>query len=299
VLRSCGPILFVAASARISNEHKACLDQVALSLGQDPRSQLVIDGHRDSSERAGTSLTRATNSRDYLVTEKGIDSKRITVRDYGDTCPDESGGPRLNRRVEPWVIPAGANVSDVNAFKRCAPGSAPRLVNEPPAKPTESKPARKPGRTKPGATADLEDEPVDQTRPRSAEVALAKGVEPIILGRNAAIKATTLERIRTKMTSGTVRVYIDTDGAADYRDFKLAGPSRIVVDLPGVRSGPRARAPVSAGGLVERVRTGEPEPGTTRVVLDLNSPVNYRVTREGSSLVIIVGETRIAAKAAR
>ncbi|HKP85829.1 MAG TPA: OmpA family protein [Blastocatellia bacterium] len=124
----CGPIFFPYNSARINNEHKACLDEIALRMQQDPRSALAIDGHRDSSERVGISLTRANNARDYLVNEKGIDSARIRIRNFGDTCPHESGDPNLNRRVEFWILPEGADVSAIDPLKRCASGASPSVI---------------------------------------------------------------------------------------------------------------------------------------------------------------------------
>jgi hypothetical protein len=151
----CGPIFFPFNSARINNEHKACLDDIALKLQADPRASVVIDGHRDSSERVGISLTRANNARDYLVNEKGIDAARITVRNYSDTCPHESGDPNLNRRVEFWIVPDGASASDIDAMKKCAAGSTPQIVTtETPARSVERRrprrraprrPARRPG----------------------------------------------------------------------------------------------------------------------------------------------------------
>ncbi|HEY3135687.1 MAG TPA: OmpA family protein, partial [Blastocatellia bacterium] len=140
----CGPIFFPFNAARITNEHKACLDEIALRMQQDPRSSLLIDGHRDSSERVGISLTRANNARDYLVNEKGIDSARITVRNFGDTCPHESGDPNLNRRVEFWIIPADGRASDVDALKKCGAGATPQVITtEEPAPSVEKKPARR------------------------------------------------------------------------------------------------------------------------------------------------------------
>jgi len=126
----CGPIFFRYNSARINNEHKACLDEIALRMQQDPRAALLVDGHRDSSERVGISLTRANNARDYLVNEKGVDSARITVRNFGDSCPHESGDPNLNRRVEFWIIPADGNAADVDGLKKCSPGATPRLITD-------------------------------------------------------------------------------------------------------------------------------------------------------------------------
>ncbi|HET9530410.1 MAG TPA: OmpA family protein [Blastocatellia bacterium] len=147
-LSPCGPIFFPFNSARINNEHKACLDEIALQLQQDPRAQVVIDGHRDSSERVGISLTRANNARDYLVTERGIDAARITVRNFSDTCPHESGDPNLNRRVEFWILPDRATIEGITELKRCASGSSPQVVTtEEPAPSVE--PRRRPARRTP------------------------------------------------------------------------------------------------------------------------------------------------------
>jgi hypothetical protein len=140
----CGPIFFPYNGARINNEHKACLDDIALRLQGDPRSSVVIDGHRDSSERVGISLTRANNARDYLVNEKAIDSARITVRNFGDTCPHDSGDPNLNRRVEFYFIPDGANVSGIDSLKKCASGASPQVITtEEPAPASDRRPPRR------------------------------------------------------------------------------------------------------------------------------------------------------------
>jgi len=143
-LSPCGPIFFPYNSARINNEHKACLDEIALRMQQDPRASLVIDGHRDSSERVGISLTRANNARDYLVNEKAVDSARITVRNFGDTCPHDSGDPNLNRRVEFWIVPADSSADAIASLKKCGSGATPQIITtEEPAPSVDKKPARR------------------------------------------------------------------------------------------------------------------------------------------------------------
>jgi hypothetical protein len=105
---------------------------------------VVIDGHRDSAERVGISLTRANNARDYLVNEKGIDSARLTVRNFGDTCPHESGDANLNRRVEFWLVPDGASASQIDTLKKCAAGATPQIITtEEPAESVERRPGRR------------------------------------------------------------------------------------------------------------------------------------------------------------
>ncbi|MFY9554930.1 MAG: OmpA family protein [Blastocatellia bacterium] len=139
----CGPIFFPFNSARINNEHKACLDQIALQLQQNPRDGVVIDGHRDSSERVGISLTRANNARDYLVNEKGVDTARITVRNFGDTCPHESGDPNLNRRVEFWIVPADGSAADIDSMKKCGSGATPQVITTEEPAPSVERPTRR------------------------------------------------------------------------------------------------------------------------------------------------------------
>jgi hypothetical protein len=106
----------------------------------------VIDGHRDSSERVGISVTRINNARAYLVTEKGIDGARITLRNFGDTCAHESGDANLNRRVEFFILPENAQLSAVDAMKRCASGSSPRVITDEEPAASVDRPARRPTR---------------------------------------------------------------------------------------------------------------------------------------------------------
>lgn len=285
IVKPCGPIFFPFGSARINNEHKACLDQIALGLQQDPRAALVIDGHRDSSERVGISLSRANNARDYLVGEKGVDSARITVRNFGDTCPQEKGDPQLNRRVEFWILPEGATISDIDAAKRCRSGSRPREITD--EEPAQGEPAR-PSRTR-------RPEPVGET----AE-------PPNVNGRNASTTVSTrserslapasvVRSVSARVVDGALRVSVETDGAVEFKDFTLTGPSRIVIDLAGVHTNLGSMTIPVVGGLVDRVRVGEPSPGAVRIVIDLRAMTRYRVTREGASLIVVVGEEGVAA----
>src|SRR5688572_15536983 len=74
----------------------------------------------------------------------------------------------------------------------------------------------------------------------------------------------------TDGATGT-RAEVLLDGPADYSTLTLAGPDRLVVDLPASKLG-RFELPGGAG-VVRAVRTGQPVPGTVRVVFDLAMPV--------------------------
>jgi hypothetical protein len=86
--------------ARVDNEGKACLDQVALSLQSSPDAKLVLVGNVAAGEKDCGKLAekRAVNTKAYLVGEKGIDSSRITVYT----------GARGDKTVTTTLIPAGA-----------------------------------------------------------------------------------------------------------------------------------------------------------------------------------------------
>ncbi len=68
------------------------------------------------------------------------------------------------------------------------------------------------------------------------------------------------------------RAEIALDGAGEFKVISLKGPDRLVVDLPASSLSRNFRLPASAG-VVKSVRTGEPAPGTSRIVFDLSQPV--------------------------
>jgi N-acetylmuramoyl-L-alanine amidase len=68
------------------------------------------------------------------------------------------------------------------------------------------------------------------------------------------------------------RAEIELDEETRYKLISLTGPDRLVVDLAGASLTQGFRAP-SAAGIVKAVRIGHPQPGTTRIVFDLASPV--------------------------
>lgn len=68
------------------------------------------------------------------------------------------------------------------------------------------------------------------------------------------------------------RAEIALGGAGEFKVISLKGPDRLVVDLPASSLARGFRLPASAG-VVKAVRTGEPAPGTARIVFDLAQPV--------------------------
>lgn len=68
------------------------------------------------------------------------------------------------------------------------------------------------------------------------------------------------------------RAEVLLDAAGHYTTLTLAGPDRLVVDLPESKLARQLKAPAGAG-VVKSVRTGQPVPGTVRIVFDLAQPV--------------------------
>ncbi|AOY62726.1 N-acetylmuramoyl-L-alanine amidase [Xanthomonas citri pv. glycines] len=68
------------------------------------------------------------------------------------------------------------------------------------------------------------------------------------------------------------RAEIQLVGSGGFKTLSLANPTRLVVDFPE-SSGVRGLKLPAAAGLVTSVRTGQPVPGTFRVVFELATPV--------------------------
>jgi hypothetical protein len=86
--------------ARVDNEGRACLDDVALTMEHQPDARLVLVGEHSQSEVDGqlTAAERAMNTRAYLAAEKGIDPSRVDVRT--STTP--------GRQVQTYLLAPGA-----------------------------------------------------------------------------------------------------------------------------------------------------------------------------------------------
>ena len=101
---------------RVDNEAKACLDEVALDLQRQSDAKAIIVGESNAAEKeklakeeklaskrkhmevVDPAAQRAVNTKEYLVTEKGIDASRVSV----------ATGTTDGQTVEDYLVPAGA-----------------------------------------------------------------------------------------------------------------------------------------------------------------------------------------------
>ena len=114
--------------ARVDNEAKACLDDVALNMQRTSDAKLALTGNMASGEKMGPKLAaeRAVNTKAYLVGEKGVDAGRISVYT----------GSQDGKTVTTTLIPTGATLdstgmtpvdeSSVKAVSRTAPAKGKR-----------------------------------------------------------------------------------------------------------------------------------------------------------------------------
>jgi len=96
--------------ARVDNEAKACLDDIALQMQRESAGKLVIVGNYGDGEKPKMAAERAMNERRYLTEEKGVDAGRIELR----------AGTAGGRTATNTFVPAGAtfNESDSTAVSQ-------------------------------------------------------------------------------------------------------------------------------------------------------------------------------------
>jgi len=97
-------VTFQRNSARVDNSGKAVLDGVALRLERDSDSSLVVLGLVESGENRDLAQQRAASAAQYLSKEKGIDEKRLQLRDGGE----------YGDQAELWMVPPGAKLQEAD-----------------------------------------------------------------------------------------------------------------------------------------------------------------------------------------
>lgn len=118
----------------------------------------------------------------------------------------------------------------------------------------------------------------------------------LALGVRAWAAPATLERIDVRGERGAVTLHLSSPAEARAVALGPSGkaPDRIYVDLRGVSLGRGAPTVVPGSGNVVRVRTGQFDTETTRVVLDLGHAEPFVVRVKGSTITVQVGSAHLA-----
>lgn len=93
--------------------------------------------------------------------------------------------------------------------------------------------------------------------------------------------AAQLKDLKLLAFDGQTQAELSLSDKASYKVFTLANPERLVLDLPATTAAGNFKLP-GANGVISKVRTGQPTPGTMRVVFDLSESVQTKSRIEGS-----------------
>jgi type IV pilus secretin PilQ/predicted competence protein len=107
-------------------------------------------------------------------------------------------------------------------------------------------------------------------------------VEDVALPRARSVRS-----IGARTSDGQVEVRIAADGALKYKAFRLENPSRLVIDLDGVKSAVAKNNVAVNDDLVKRVRVAQFQPTVARVVVDLSHSAEYDIQSAGDSLRVV------------
>ncbi|HET7434278.1 MAG TPA: type IV pilus secretin PilQ [Thermoanaerobaculia bacterium] len=118
-------------------------------------------------------------------------------------------------------------------------------------------------------------------------------VEPVAVAESLPLpKAKMVRRIDASANDGNVDIRIAADGDLSYKAFRLENPSRLVIDLDGVKNNVAKSAVKVDDAVVKGVRVGQfktaPSP-VARVVIDLARKADYHIEKNGDTLRVAFG----------
>src|SRR3954462_12652342 len=103
----------------------------------------------------------------------------------------------------------------------------------------------------------------------------------------------TVQSLIVRPDSQSVDVVVGVRGDAPVKDFVLSNPDRIVLDLSNATLGLKSQSydRAARGGIID-VRYGQNKPGVVRVVVTLDSPRAYKLSRDADGIrVSVIGAT--------
>jgi type IV pilus assembly protein PilQ len=135
------------------------------------------------------------------------------------------------------------------------------------------------GHSDAGAAASAPTQPVVFSKAGAARTAKATGARSLML------QSVTLSQVEQ-----TTMAELGLTAKAKYNHFLLQNPPRLVVDLFDTVAAVEKRVLTGQDKVVTRVRVGEPDGRTTRVVFDLKQAVAYAVSESETGLVVQFGD---------
>jgi type IV pilus assembly protein PilQ len=97
--------------------------------------------------------------------------------------------------------------------------------------------------------------------------------------------------VSVQPSPGRADVIVNVRGAVEVRDFMLASPNRLVLDVVGAKlsdAAPAAYDGMVRGGVLN-LRYSQFRPDIVRIVVELDGPKAYEVKRQGASIKVSFG----------
>ncbi|WP_370391724.1 OmpA family protein [uncultured Winogradskyella sp.] len=117
-------VTFALNSADLTTASKANLDKIAEVFTEFPDTDLIIEGHTDSSGDENYNMTLSNNRAKAVASylqSKGVAAARMSVKGYGETAPRFDNatkeGQAKNRRVEIGIVANEQMIEDAKATK--------------------------------------------------------------------------------------------------------------------------------------------------------------------------------------
>jgi N-acetylmuramoyl-L-alanine amidase len=92
--------------------------------------------------------------------------------------------------------------------------------------------------------------------------------------------AAELKEMTVLAMDGQTQAELKLSDKANYKFFSLSKPERLVLDLPATSLNSEFKLP-GINGVISQIRTGQPSPGTLRVVFELSKNIQTKARLEG------------------
>ncbi len=120
-------------------------------------------------------------------------------------------------------------------------------------------------------------------------------VEPVAIAEEIPLpRAKSVRGISASTADGHVEVRIAGDGELRYKAFRLESPSRLVIDLEGVKNAASKNSVAVGDDVVQRVRIAQFQPTVARVVVDLAHKTEYDIAAVGDEIRVAFGPAAVA-----
>ncbi|HKR66579.1 MAG TPA: type IV pilus secretin PilQ [Thermoanaerobaculia bacterium] len=226
------------------------------------------------------------------VTEMGSTLTRVTFRLADSLIPEVAA---IEKAVVITIPATAIPIETAHATEEVLPAVTPAAPEPTPAQTATTEAAYAPSvEVIPEPVVEHVAEPIVETLQETPATVEA----PATVMNDAALpRARSVKRIDAKTNGGNVEVRIAGDGKLTYKAFRLEAPSRLVIDLEGVKNNVAKNSIDVADDVVKRVRVAQFQPTVARVVVDLSQKSEYDIAAVGDELRIAFGASAVASKA--